>query len=132
MTWLVTALSRWAQQQPDKTALCGGEITLSYADLILQTESLTDWLTSKNADRLGLLLDNSPAWALLDIVCMNAGKTLVPIPAFFSPTQIAGLLANADIDLLLTQGAGNIGSIAKSLADNNLINIAASGKNTTP
>ena len=102
MNWLMTVLDRWAGLQPDKTALCGGEVTLSYGDLRRQIEALTHWLNNQKTDRLALLLDNCPAWALIDIACMNAGKTLIPIPAFFSPAQIAGLLADADVELLLT------------------------------
>ena len=102
MNWLMTALDRWAGLQPDKTALCGGEATVSYGDLRRQIETLTDWLNDQKTDRLALLLDNCPAWAVIDIACMNAGKTLIPIPAFFTPAQIAGLLADAHVELLLT------------------------------
>ncbi|RLA14091.1 MAG: hypothetical protein DRQ52_04920 [Gammaproteobacteria bacterium] len=116
MTWLLAILREQAQQQPDKIALCTSSVTtgsdlvgsISYAALLTRVELATDWLSGltgafgQPAERIGLLLDNSPAWALLDIACMSVNKTLIPIPAFFSPTQITGLLVDAGIDLLLT------------------------------
>jgi len=46
-----------------------------------------------------------------------------------STEELSKLLSSVlkDNDILLTQGAGNIGGVAKSLAENNLVNIAASG-----
>lgn len=108
MNWLSKALQQWAQHQPEQIALCGGSISLSYAQTYNQVESLGNWLSALPGERIGLLLDNSPAWALLDIACMDAGKTMIPIPAFFSESQIVGLLADADIDLVLTDLPGRI------------------------
>jgi len=102
VSWLTPALRQRAAVAPDSVALCAGEVTLSYSDVYTEVERLAGWLSDNDAERIGLLMDNSPAWALLDIGCMSAGKVLIPIPAFFSPTQIAGLIADADVDLLLT------------------------------
>ena len=46
-----------------------------------------------------------------------------------STEELSKLLSSVlkDNDILLTQGAGNIGGVAKSLVENNLVNIAASG-----
>ena len=102
MSWLTAALRQRTESEPDQVALCAGEVTLSYADVFTEVERLTGWLSGNDAERIGLLLDNSPAWALLDIGCLSAEKVLIPIPAFFSSIQIAGLIADADVDLLLT------------------------------
>jgi len=125
VTWLLAALRQQAQQHPEKIALCTSSVTvdsdlvssISYAELITRVKSATDWLSGLTGfsgqpiERIGLLLDNSPAWALLDIACMSANKTLIPIPAFFSPTQIASLFVDAGIDLLLTDQPEQISAL---------------------
>lgn len=112
VTWLLAVLQEHAQQQPDKTALYHYGRAVSYRALVSEVQQLTAWLSIIDAERIGLLLDNSPAWAVVDIACLSAGKTLIPIPAFFSPAQRAGLLVNAGIDLVLTDQPEFIASSA--------------------
>jgi len=38
---------------------------------------------------LGLLADNGAEWILVDLAAQRAGVALVPLPAFFTGTQLA-------------------------------------------
>jgi len=102
LNWLQVALRQHAQLQPDKIALRATTVAISYGNLIDEVDALIALLVSTDAQRIGLLLDNSPAWALIDIACLAVGKTLIPVPAFFTAAQMTGLFADAGVDLLLT------------------------------
>jgi len=51
---------------------------------------------------LAVLADNSPAWAMADLAALRAGITHVPLPGFFSPTQIAHVLEQTGADTVLS------------------------------
>ncbi|QKK12617.1 MAG: AMP-binding protein [Pseudomonadota bacterium] len=60
------------------------------------------WLLAQGVERVALLADNSVAWALWDLAALQAGVTLVPLPGFFSDRQIRHVLADAGIELLIS------------------------------
>lgn len=51
---------------------------------------------------LATLLDNGPAWVVADAAARDAAVVHVPLPAFFTPAQIAHALAVAGVDTVLT------------------------------
>ncbi|MDE1557379.1 MULTISPECIES: AMP-binding protein, partial [Comamonas] len=51
---------------------------------------------------LASLLDNGPAWVVADAAARDAAVVHVPLPAFFTPAQIAHALAVAGVDTVLT------------------------------
>lgn len=54
---------------------------------------------------LGLLADNGPAWAALDLAAERAGVVLVPLPAFFTAAQCAHAVAETGMDALVCDSA---------------------------
>ena len=50
---------------------------------------------------IGLLARNSVDWVIADLAVCAAGKTLVPLPSFFSSEQISHITEEADIGLFL-------------------------------
>lgn len=50
---------------------------------------------------LGLLADNGPDWLAADLAAERAGVPLVPLPAFFTPAQLAHAAAASGMDALL-------------------------------
>lgn len=50
---------------------------------------------------LGLLADNGPDWLAADLAAERANVPLVPLPAFFTPTQLAHTAAASGMDALL-------------------------------
>lgn len=53
------------------------------------------------ADRIGILSANSIDWAIAQIMGASAGKTIVPLPPFFSPEQLGHIVRDAGVELIL-------------------------------
>ena len=99
---LLSRLTQHAQQFPGHTALQDARSTLSYAELCAAVATTATALRTSGIRTLGLLMDNSPAWVVMDLAAIAAGITVVPLPAFFSRTQIEHVIQDAGIDALCT------------------------------
>jgi long-subunit acyl-CoA synthetase (AMP-forming) len=66
----------------------------------------------------GLIADNGPDWIVADLAAQRAGVVLVPLPAFFTPSQLEHAAADTGMDSVLGaplpgfQSAGTIEDIA--------------------
>lgn len=83
---------------------------LTYAQLVERIHQLATWLTGHNISRIGLWGENSPEWIIADLAAWKANVTLVPLPRFFSPTQLQHVIELAQLPCLLV--CGNITPIA--------------------
>lgn len=72
------------------------------ADLLSRCQELQQSLASFGAHSLALLANNSLDWIIADLVCQHTGRTLLPLPTFFSPDQIEFTLRQCAVDALLT------------------------------
>ncbi|MDD4963750.1 MAG: AMP-binding protein [Gallionella sp.] len=102
---LIASLRLLAQKQPDALACVGISSTLTYQELIASIDQFSTSLTSHPAQVIGLALDNSPLWAVLDLAAWNSHKTLIPIPFFFSAEQVAHSIRDAGITCIWTDQA---------------------------
>ncbi|MDO8350885.1 MAG: AMP-binding protein [Gallionella sp.] len=99
---LITALMRQCEKQPDAPALIGEQHILSYQDLGDAIEQIGALLRTIPARTLGLAVDNSPLWVVLDLAGLASGKVIIPLPFFFSDEQIAHSVRDAGITCILT------------------------------
>lgn len=99
MKGLFAQIAAQARQRPAAPALTDGAVTLDYAALWQQVESLAGQLDGR---RIAFLLANGCAWALIDLAVQLRGAIGIPMPTFFSDAQIAHLLADAAPDLVLS------------------------------
>jgi long-subunit acyl-CoA synthetase (AMP-forming) len=60
---------------------------------------------------LGLLADNGPDWLGADLAAERAGVPLVPLPAFFTPAQLAHAVAASGMDALLCDAPALAGAL---------------------
>ena len=104
MSRVLEAIGRFAADSPDRIAIESGfpSALVSYATLSSHITALTDELRSHNVSALALAGDNGAGWVVMDLGCLNAGIPVVPVPHFFSPTQVAHLFHAAGIDGVLT------------------------------
>ncbi len=65
---------------------------------------------------LAILADNSPAWVIADLAALRAGIPVVPLPTFFTPAQIAHVLAQTGADAVLTDQPGRITGLGAGFA----------------
>ena len=100
--FLTQAIVSHAARHPVAVALCGPAGEITYAALPSLVERVADALREPARRVIGLAVDNSPAWAVVDLAAMQAGIPLVPLPFFFSPGQVQHAIRDAGIDCLLT------------------------------
>lgn len=101
MSTILTAIRQHAGTAPDLSALRSGALQLSYGDLWEAIGAVSRHLTGYRPRVLGLALQNSPAWVVLDLAALNLGIPVVPVPDFFSTTQRAHVLRDAGADWLV-------------------------------
>ncbi len=98
---ILQQISHHARQQPDQPALQGNDISLSYAELELRIDTLSQRLQASGFSQLGLLMENGPDWIICQLAALKAGLCLIPIPLFFSRDQIRHTLDSCGIELLI-------------------------------
>ena len=88
MSRVLAALEGHARARPQDVAVSGSSIRFSYAALAEQVERTAEALSALASDRptgsaVAVMLDNSPAWVILDLALIRLGWPSLPIPAFF-------------------------------------------------
>jgi long-subunit acyl-CoA synthetase (AMP-forming) len=106
---LLDKIARHAASKPGAIAL-GGNLAISYSDLWRYINE-----TQLPGKRVALLLNNHPAWAILDLVLLHSGRVCVPIPPFFSTSQVQHVLDDAGIDTVITDQPQRLADIAGEL-----------------
>lgn len=109
------------------------EAVAAQADRILLRQGDTAWTGQQLLDAasefgrqlaatrvLGVLADNGPAWAIADLAALQQGTTHLPLPTFFSPTQLIHALHETGCDTVLTDQPQRIEALdlGFSLGDN--------------
>jgi len=102
MSLIVEALYQHAAATPNEIALYDAHGTLSYAELLAQVQTVADRLRKLSPRVIGIYADNSREWAVADLAAWLANIPIVPLPTFFSSTQIAHVLQKAGIDFILS------------------------------
>ncbi len=89
-----------------KTAVFWGENEFSYADIAQQSVAvavaLHDQFRVQAGDRVGLWLKNCPEFIPAVFGILRAGAVVVPINNFLKPDEVKYILADAGIDVLIT------------------------------
>jgi acyl-CoA synthetase (AMP-forming)/AMP-acid ligase II len=96
MSEIIAALRRSACTSDGTTAFCDGSASLTRAGLSTRVAHCAVALHAL-PDMLGLLGDNTIDWVVAQLAGWLAGKTMVPIPSFFSPEQQKHILADCSI-----------------------------------
>jgi long-subunit acyl-CoA synthetase (AMP-forming) len=79
---------------------------LSYREVLQEVALRAERLRISGCRRAAIALDNGLDWALWDLAVLEAGLVCVPLPAFFSPAQLAHVLHSAGIDTLIADDSG--------------------------
>ncbi|MFA7263056.1 MAG: AMP-binding protein [Caulobacter sp.] len=109
MSRVLEALARHAAETPAAIALSDTARTWTYAELAAAVEGAALQLARMVARirpgaPVAVLLDNSPAWVVLDLALVRLGVPSLPIPAFFTPAQRSHVLTDAGAGLLVAPG----------------------------
>src|SRR5206468_656832 len=103
---LASAFATSAGRRPEKIALYWGDAEYSYEMLWAQSVSVSACLRRqfeiKTGDRVGLWLKNCPEFIPALFGVLHAGAIVVPINNFLKAEEVAHILRDAGIDLLIT------------------------------
>lgn len=96
---LLLQIARHARERPEKSALTDHTCTLTYREL---QHVLTEVAANIPNGRVAVMMENSAAWAVIDLAIAACGAVAVPVPAFFTDAQIGHLVTDAAPDVLIT------------------------------
>lgn len=104
---LALAFAASAAQRPEKAALYYGESEWSYAALQALAGAVAENLAGcwevKPGDRVGIWLKNRPEFIVSVLGVLGADAVLVPINNFLKPEEVNYILADAGIDVLISE-----------------------------
>ena len=101
MASIIATLRAQALAAPARIAVDGGSGRLSYVELERRIDEFSKRLAHYGCRVVGLLADNGIDWVVADLAALASGCTLVPIPPYFSETQLDHVIAASGIDTLL-------------------------------
>ncbi len=115
MSELWQSITRNANSRPDAGAILvleeTLEIGLTWAELRQEVAMLVDKLRRDHVSVLALLADNSPAWVVVDIACEILGITLLPLPKFFSTSQLQHVFKSVSVCAVLTDSSASLSAV---------------------
>jgi long-subunit acyl-CoA synthetase (AMP-forming) len=94
-------LGRIAARPRGVPALIAPGAAIDGAALVDAVERLAADIARSGARAVATLLDNSPAWIVVDLAALRAGVVHVPLPAFFTPAQREHALEVTGVDAIL-------------------------------
>jgi long-chain acyl-CoA synthetase len=114
MQTLFDCISHFSGCQPGNTAIADGRTTLSYRELKQEVERISAALVLK---RIGLLLANGCPWAILDLAAQLRGATCIPLPSFFTDSQLRHLIFDAGVELIISDQPARVLNIAEAVME---------------
>ena len=96
-------LAQLEQMEGNPIVLQDSSQQLSKQQLLESCRDLAAVLEGCASNIVALLGDNSSDWVIIDLACQQANICVVPIPTFFSQTQINHLFASLAIDTVICQ-----------------------------
>jgi long-subunit acyl-CoA synthetase (AMP-forming) len=96
-------IDKIAKQNPDAIALESSEKKFSYRELNEKIEEISDFLLKNNCKSAAIMAQNCFDWIIIDLACLKAKTTLIPIAHFFSKEQISSLLEKTSPEMIFCQ-----------------------------
>ena len=97
-TWMLKAIAR---APAERIALRDAVRSLSYADLLSAVRHEVIWQRELAGQRVAMLAENSADWVITDLALLSRGAVNVPLPSYFTPSQILHALDDGHIDAVL-------------------------------
>jgi len=96
---VLTKLITLSETRPNAPAFSQGERTLSYDELSARVAALSQDISQHNTtdDSIAIFAPNGLEWVVADLGLAHAGKTMVPLPTFFSQDQLRFIIQDAHV-----------------------------------
>jgi len=102
-------LTQICQANPDKIAfvesLASQTKTYSYSEIYRQASNIANWLIEngiKPYDRIAIILDNCPQWAIAYFGIILSGATVIPLDAKLSDFEFHNLLSDCEAKVIFS------------------------------
>src|SRR5581483_7925059 len=119
MTVAPTLFALLRGQSPDATAVIAGGRATTYAELATAAARLAGGMRAlgvKRCSRVGILMENRREWLEVAFAAAALGATTVPFSTWSKPAELAYLIADAELDLLVAVAAFGGQDFAAALA----------------
>ncbi len=98
---LLEAIAARALSHGQAIAIEDGPVQLTWSMLNSEIQALAQQLKTLKLDTIALYADNSWQWVVVDLACMATGTCLLPLPTFFSSSQLQYALSCTGPDALV-------------------------------
>jgi long-subunit acyl-CoA synthetase (AMP-forming) len=100
MRQLFDSMKRHASEAGELAAVSDRHGQLSRRELFAGVTALAADLKGQPRT-IGIYAPNGLGWVVAQLACALAGKTVVPLPTFFSPAQLGHVVRDASVELVL-------------------------------
>lgn len=105
MLMLMEFIRGHAIERGDKVAIEDETMSINYARFEQEAAKVAQILRDAGLQCVAIVGDNSIAWAIADLACLSAGVCSIPLPAFFSASQLQHLCRSAGVEAYLGEPA---------------------------
>ena len=98
---VLAALHQLNKTRPQDSAFTQDQRSLSYGVLAERVGGLSHELSTGAHDTIAIFAPNGLEWVIADLSVAFAGKTMVPLPTFFSESQLRHIIENAGVGHIL-------------------------------
>ncbi len=98
---IIDCLIQLADEMPDKVALVSEQRDVTYKALITSVYELADWLMQSKKNCVGVYLENSIEWVVIDLACIMANITHVALSDHFSNQQLTYIINATNPDIII-------------------------------
>lgn len=109
----LSALAHWAETRPNGIAVRTEQRTISYQELQCLVSDAAAQINAASGERCAIFMDNGLGWIVADLALRRTGSITVPVPGYFSDTQIDHVLRRAGVDLVITDVPESLGRSAR-------------------
>lgn len=101
MNPILRTITHHAEQHPGRIAIESQGNILTYRELDRAIRQASRILSDSGVRRLGIEMDNGPAWVIWDLAALAVGAVSVPIGGFLSAEQKAHIIQDAGIEAVV-------------------------------
>ncbi len=109
---IICRLIQIADESPERVALLSENESVTYKKLVSLTYEMVDWFQQSQKKCVGVYIENSFEWVVIDLACIIADVTHIALPGFFSNQQLTHILNTANPDIIISDNVERLSQLA--------------------